>query len=112
MTNCFRTLLFGAALCITTTATAQKTTSYYQSQISVISENDNYTFKLTDRYYTNGLMLRFSKAIQNNFVQQHKKILTAEIGQMIYNPYKQDFYFMQTMDRPFTGFLYTKAGLS
>lgn len=86
---------------------AQKNPPAYQ--LTVISENDNYTLKKKDRYYTNGLMLRFATSWDRG---NKKKIFSAEAGQLIFNPYKQNVSFEKTMDRPFTGFLYLKSGVT
>jgi hypothetical protein len=110
MTNCFQKLFFlFAAFFFCLQLPAQKT---YHHQISVVSDNDNYTFKRKDRYYTNGLSIRFSKLTKDASADESKKILTIEAGQKIYNPYKQNKDFMETMDRPFTGFLFLKGGLT
>ena len=110
MTNRFVHLLCHCFLILCTlSASAQKG---FRSQLSVISENDNYTFKYKDRYYTNGLLIRYAKLLQEGTTSQNKKILNAEFGQKIYNPYKQDLDFAATMDRPFTGLLYLKSGLT
>ena len=90
---------------------AQKTKKNYGQQILLISENDSYTLKIIDRYYTNGLAIRFSKAIMET--QGRKKLLNTEIGQAIFTAYdtRRNRY-SRSLDRPYTGFLYAKAGLS
>lgn len=82
----------------------------YSSQLTIVSENDNYTFRKKDRYYTNGLMIRFSKIVQTK--TSNEKVWVTELGQKIYNPYRQDENYLQTLDRPFTGFLYIKSGIT
>ena len=109
MTNRFIHLYLFLFLLGTFPAFAQRN---FRSQLAVVSENDNYTLKFKDRYYTNGLSIRFSKLLRDGSASLQKKILTAEFGQKIYNPYKQDIDFASTMDRPFTGFLYLKSGLT
>ena len=89
---------------------AQKLDKGYSQQISLITENDSYTLKIIDRYYTSGVFLRYSKALPSD---QKKKILNAEIGQAIYTAYDtRKNYYYYNLDRPYTGFLYVKGGLS
>ncbi len=109
MDNCFKKisiylLFFFQALLLN----AQKD---YQHQILLITENDSYTFKIIDRYYTNGLALRFSKSLAVN--DKKKKIVNAEIGQAIYTAYDvRKIFYSRSLDRPYTAFLYAKGGLS
>lgn len=110
MTNCFLKLLIFSVACFLTTGSffAQA----YSSQISITSDNDNYTFKRKDRYYTNGLNIRFSKLVREGLSGASKKIWMLEGGQKIYNPYRQNKDFLETMDRPFTGLLYFRTGFN
>src|SRR5688572_1400319 len=96
-------------LCLVYKSFGQQNFKYYRNQITAISENDNYTFKYKDRYYSNGMAIRFSRAIELASSAKPKKILKVEAGQMIFIPYLQNTYFRTTMDRPFTGFLFAKA---
>jgi hypothetical protein len=91
---------------------AQKSRKHYQNQLTIISENDNYTFKYKDRYYTNGLIIRFAKTLGKRPSTGMQKVLATEAGQMILIPFLQNRSFQSTMDRPFTGLLYAKGGLS
>lgn len=112
MTNCFKRL----SLCFlfsvySFTLFAQKQKSNYRQQILLVTENDSYTFKIIDRYYTSGIAVRFSKALKET--EKKKKIINAEIGQAIYTAYDtRKNYYDQSLDRPYTGFLYAKGGLS
>ena len=112
MASCFNKLslcflLFFCALLLS----AQEAKRNFGQQFLLISENDSYTLKLIDRYYTNGLAIRFSKAIKDN--AKKKKLLNAEVGQSIFTAYdtRRNRY-SRSLDRPYTGFLYAKAGLS
>jgi len=112
MANCFKklSLCFLLSFWVLLVA-AQKAAKNYGHQILLISENDSYTFKIIDRYYTNGLSLRFSKAIKQN--DKKKKVLNAEIGQSIFTAYDvRRNHYSRSLDRPYTGFLYAKGGLS
>jgi hypothetical protein len=105
-------LLFFPVLSFAFSSSAQKSRKHYQSQLTIISENDNYTFKYKDRYYANGLIIRFAKMLGKGRSTGIQKVLSTEVGQMIFIPYLQNRTFQATMDRPFTGFLYAKGGLS
>lgn len=94
---------------------SQDTTKTFRYEITFITDNDDYTFKYTDRYYTNGLFLKFATAlkdIDNKTLSGSKKILTLELGQQMYNSYQHDTGYLKTLDRPFAGVLYIKAGLT
>jgi lipid A 3-O-deacylase len=104
-----KTFLF--ILCFfTINAFAQKENKTYSHQLLLVTENDSYTLKIIDRYYTNGIALRYSKALPTT---EKKKILNIEIGQNIYTAYDvRKTYYADNLDRPYTGFLYLKSGLS
>lgn len=93
---------------------AQKETAVVSKEISVITENDNYNFTEHDRYYTNGLFIRFNwlqKTNANNRIA--KTINRAEAGQMIYNSYfnrHSNAEVLTTLDRPYAGWLYASFG--
>lgn len=112
MTSCIKkTSFFILFFFFTIVLLAQKQGKTYRHQLLLISENDSYTFKIIDRYYTNGIVLRFSNAVTEN--NKKKKILNAEIGQAIYTAYDvRKNHYSENLDRPYTGFLYLKGGLS
>ncbi|MCU7551001.1 lipid A deacylase LpxR family protein [Chitinophagaceae bacterium LB-8] len=105
-------LLLFTVLFIAISTSAQKSPRHCQCQLTIVSENDNYTFKYKDRYYTNGLAIRFAKTLGNESYTGVKKVLATEVGQMIFIPFRANLSFRSTMDRPFTGLLYAKGGLS
>jgi hypothetical protein len=111
MTN-FSKLFFILLIGISSLALhAQPQEKNYRQQFLLISENDSYTLKIIDRYYTNGIALRFSKALKET--SNKKKILNTEIGQAIYTAFDtRKNHYERSLDRPYTGFLYGKAGLS
>ena len=89
---------------------AQKKAGTYRQQFLLISENDSYTLKLIDRYYTDGIAVCFSKALKT---EQKKKLFNAELGQAIFTGYDtRKNYYSNSLDRPYSGFLYIKGGLS
>ena len=86
MAHCFNklSLCFLLVFCVLLSS-AQEVKKNFGQQILLISENDSYTLKLIDRYYTNGLAIRFSKAIKET--TKKKKLINAEIGQAIFTAY-------------------------
>jgi hypothetical protein len=89
---------------------AQNQNKAYSHQLLLISENDSYTLKIIDRYYTNGIAFRYSKALPGS---GKKTLLNAEIGQNIYTAYDVRKNFYETnLDRPYTAFLFLKGGVS
>lgn len=97
-------------LCIYSVVQAQDTTTF-RYEITGITDNDDYTIRYTDRYYSNGLFLKFSSALKDlneKNPKSVKKLLTIEAGQLMYNPYSHDKNYLNTMDRPFAGVLYVK----
>lgn len=94
-----------------TNLAAQKT---YSSELSVITDNDNYDLDFSDRYYSNGFILNFYWAGNKKPLQKiSTKINRIELGHKVYNPYKNNGSInevLQNMDRPFAGWLYGSFG--
>jgi len=90
-----------------------KSLYHFRNETMIISENDNYALQLRDGYYTNGFMLRFSRA-KDLSKSDHQKNLPEkivqryELGQMILNPVRFDSLNVATQDRPFAGYLYAR----
>ncbi|OLY90951.1 hypothetical protein SAMN05444008_11315 [Cnuella takakiae] len=76
-------------------------------QFVLTNENDNYTLTYTDRYYSNGIFLRYTQA--GGFREAQKGSITIEAGQKIFTPYTFNTEYRKTLDRPFTGLLYLRA---
>ena len=94
---------------------AQDTSKTFRHEITFITDNDDYTFKYTDRYYTNGLFLKYATAIKDFNAKLNcntKKILTIELGQQMFNSYQHDTDYLKTLDRPYAGLLYLKGGIT
>lgn len=95
-------------------AMAQKQKKTLTKEINFFSENDNYDFDLSDRYYTNGLLLQYNWLGKSKPGKKHlKKINRTELAQRIYNPYKNNkslAIVLQNMDRPFAGWLNAQYG--
>jgi len=80
----------------------------FSKQLSITTENDYYLFQGKDAYYTNGIILNYSKihkARKNTFIKQ---IDQFEIGQKIYTAFSRKIYHPDQIDRPITGYLYAK----
>lgn len=101
-------LVYGICLQVILVSASANAQRKYAHQLSLVNENDNYAFTYTDRYYTNGMMLRYVRAKKSS-AQEVKKLFTAELGQQIFTPYKFNLGYFNFMDRPFTGYLYLKA---
>ncbi|MEI6947570.1 lipid A deacylase LpxR family protein [Paraflavisolibacter sp. H34] len=90
-----------------------ETTPTYRNSLTVTSENDNYTLQFHDRYYTNGLMIRYSRAIMPRAGRRaYKKVWSAELGHQIFTPYDISRSYRTTLDRPYTGLLTAKGGVT
>lgn len=93
---------------------AQDTTAIYTKELTIISENDNYNFTKQDRYYSNGLFLRYQwLAKQPSSPRLATKLHRIEAGQMIYNPHLNRRSLEQVLeqqDRPYAGWLYGSYG--
>lgn len=97
-------------------ATAQnKSATAFDKSISFTSENDSYLFTKADRYYTNGIFLKYRKTGLKN---GKKNIRQLELAQMLFTPkrkfdendlqYFNNGYPINTIDRPFSSYLYVK----
>lgn len=86
----------------------------FGSEITLLSENDNYDFGKTDRYYSNGLMWQYNTLGRTKSTSRWlKKINNWEAGIQIFNPYRNNQSLqlvMQLMDRPYAGWLYGSYG--
>ncbi|TZF84716.1 lipid A deacylase LpxR family protein [Pedobacter sp. BS3] len=83
----------------------------YSNEFTLTSDNDFYTsgYKY-DRYYTNGLMLRYRHALKPA-ADSTKRILGFEFGQMLFNPYSTKVPNAADQDRPFTAYLFAGVTL-
>ena len=78
----------------------------FSRAIRICSENDNYLWSSEDRYFTNGLELRYSylspSSYRNSgFHQAQKSIISFAIGQEIYTPDNTKYSAIQYFDRPY-----------
>jgi lipid A 3-O-deacylase len=84
----------------------------YQNEISLVTENDNYTLQGRDGYYTNGIYLQWNRAVATENSKWFrnkpgiKKVVNGfELGQAIYNPVSYNRPLPEIQDRPFAGYL-------
>jgi len=107
-------LLFTICLCLPFFYTEAQTKTY-KNEFGFRSENDSYLAGGQDRYYTNGLLLNFRTALDQNKLRNknlNKMILEFEAGQKIYNPQSGSILNIVNVDRPFAGYLYAGAALN
>ena len=83
----------------------------FKNEFGFKSDNDAYLFYGQDRYYTNGLMLYFRHATDQNKLGEklEKFIYEVTAGQKIFNPQSGYVPNLQFHDRPFAGYLYAGA---
>ncbi len=59
-----------------------------------------------DRYYTNGLMINYSRVHPSKNAAILKQVSQYEIGQKIFTPFSRKIDSVSQIDRPVTGYLY------
>ncbi|RPG69997.1 MAG: DUF2219 family protein [Flavobacteriaceae bacterium TMED120] len=81
-------------------------TGWSQSQLTLSVDNDLY-FK-TDYYYSSGLFLSHGKEIQKDSSRLERHFSEWKLGQMIYNPSKRYATELESLDYPFSGYLFLR----
>ncbi|WP_340077751.1 lipid A-modifier LpxR family protein [Leptobacterium sp. I13] len=80
----------------------------YKNQLSFRSDNDSYIF--SDRYYSFGSHIRYSRRLSSDFIfkntEQHTLQLNLTIGQMAYTPDNFTETDTNLFDYPFAGWMY------
>lgn len=93
---------------------AQDSNAVYTKEFTFITENDNYNFTKKDRYYSNGIFLRYQwLGKQGASSKLAAKLHRLEAGQMIFNPHLNRRSLEQVLeqqDRPYAGWLYASYG--
>ncbi|SFG73488.1 lipid A deacylase LpxR family protein [Pedobacter insulae] len=86
----------------------------YKNEFGFKSDNDAYLFYGQDRYYTNGLMLFFRSATDQNKLgdKLEKFIYEVTAGQKMFNPQSGAAGKISQQDRPFAGYLYAGGSLN
>ncbi len=74
-------------------------------------QHDNDFFTLTDRYYSSGLYLTYTKRLKKG-IGKGQEQLSFSIGQEVYTPSNIVTANIEEQDRPYVGFLGLKAGWS
>lgn len=90
-------------------------TNNYKSEFGFRSENDSYLAQGQDRYYTNGLFLKFRSALDQSAIKNpklNKVIWELEAGQKMYNPQAGSILDLNFIDRPFAAYLYGGGSLN
>lgn len=80
----------------------------FKNEFGFKSDNDAYLFYGQDRYYTNGLMIYFRRATDQNKLgeKMEKFIYEVTAGQKMFNPQGGNVPSLEYHDRPFAGYLY------
>lgn len=95
---------------------AQAPLKTFSKELTVITDNDNYDFEFTDRYYSNGFIINFNWLAKTSTGKKYfKKINRLEAGHKVFNPYKNNestALVLQNMDRPYAGWLYGSYGIT
>ncbi len=83
----------------------------FKNEFGFKSDNDAYLFYGQDRYYTNGLMLYFRRATDQNKLGERLEKFIYEItaGQKMFNAQGGNVPNLDFHDRPFAGYLYAGA---
>lgn len=75
-------------------------------------QHDNDFFTLTDRYYSSGLFLNYTRLLKNGLLDGENEQITISIGQEVYTPSNIKTTDISKQDRPYVGFLALKGSWS
>ncbi|MBX9785349.1 MAG: lipid A deacylase LpxR family protein [Chitinophagaceae bacterium] len=106
-------LLFTALMFIVISGSAQ--TKIFTKELTVVTDNDNYDFELTDRYYSNGFIINYNWLSQKTSAAVSKTINRTEFSHKVYNPIINNYSLdnvLQHMDRPYAGWLSGSYGVT
>ncbi|RYE36844.1 MAG: lipid A deacylase LpxR family protein [Sphingobacteriales bacterium] len=83
----------------------------FKNSVGLKSDNDSYLMFGSDRYYTNGLFLNYSRAFNQLKTKEkvEKNTLDLTIAQKMYNPFSGNVSNPRRQDRPFAAYLYAGA---
>lgn len=87
-------------------------TRSFSKQLSVLTDNDYYLLQGKDGYYTNGLILNYSRIHASKKPAIIKQVNQYEAGQKLYTPFSRKITTTSEIDRPITGYLYGKFSQS
>ena len=85
---------------------------HFSQQLTVVTENDRYLMQGRDRYYSNGLIFKYSRLHDAKNPSILKQVDQYEVGQKLFTPYSRKIYDVAQIDRPVTGYLYLKYSQS
>jgi hypothetical protein len=77
----------------------------YNKELSFTIENDAFLLNKADAYYTNGIFLKETRALERKGL---KKLRSLELGQMLYTPLIRLTQTAKDIDRPYCGYLFLK----
>ena len=75
----------------------------YSKQLSITTENDYYLLQGKDAYYTNGIIINYSKVHHSGKTKFIKQTDQYEIGQKIFTAFSRKIYNVSEIDRPIAG---------
>ena len=103
-------------ICVFYSAHGQQ--DYFHQEFAIANENDVYTLKNSDRYYSNGILLHFrflpdsSSWLGKRRRLNNKRIVDIELSQKFYTPMNLTLTDIEDFDRPYAGWLYAGLTLS
>ncbi|HPF11114.1 MAG TPA: DUF2219 family protein [Flavobacteriaceae bacterium] len=86
----------------------QESISVTKNQLEIHHDND--FFLLTDRYYTFGLALAYTRSAPNGFFTNSGETFRFELSQKAFTPNNLETIEISEMDRPYAGVLSLKSG--
>lgn len=86
---------------------------HFKNEVHISSSNDNFWPPFYDRYFTNGLDVRYSRILNNQILpgKHRKSIIRFNIGQKLYTSKEIVETNVLKFDRPYAAFLYLRSSL-
>ncbi len=84
----------------------------FSKEIKFINDNDLYVSTKNDRYYTNGIFIKYRYLSKLSSEKLEKKIFEFNVGHEMFTPYKSIVTSIEEHDRPFAAYLYGSFGIS
>lgn len=97
-------------LVISLKSIAQSSVENPKNQIGITHDND--FFLTTDRYYTFGLFLNYTRTFDKGVFENTNEQLHINFGQQAYTPTNVETFESLEMDRPYAGYLRLETGWS
>lgn len=108
----FRQILISLLFFVLAATGLRAQSDYFHQEFAIANENDVYTFKNTDRYYSNGILTHFRFIPQKaSFLgirqgDSTKRIIDIELTQKFFTPVDLTLNDFEDFDRPYAGWLY------